>query len=79
MPMKMTVVSFCERILSPLDARRRCSGGRRSSFLGRLAENREIVQLYNKWFLKRLPTGERLDLPMSPQLEEFFRVLGVPD
>src|SRR5581483_11281881 len=42
----------------------------------RLAEDRELVQLYNKWFLKRLPTGERLNLPMSPQLEEFFRVLG---
>jgi len=45
----------------------------------RLAEDREIVQLYNKWFLKRLPSGERLNLPISPQLEEFFRVLGVPD
>jgi glutamate/aspartate transport system substrate-binding protein len=45
----------------------------------RLAQNRELVQLYNTWFLRRLPTGERLDLPMSPQLEEFFRVLGVPE
>ena len=45
----------------------------------RLAQDREIVQLYNKWFLKRLPSGERLNLPVSPQLEEFFRVLGVPD
>jgi ABC-type amino acid transport substrate-binding protein len=45
----------------------------------RLAQSRELVQLYNTWFLRRLPTGERLDLPMSPQLEEFFRVLGVPE
>jgi glutamate/aspartate transport system substrate-binding protein len=45
----------------------------------RLAASREIVQLYDKWFLQRLPTGERLDLAMSPQLEEFFRVLGVPE
>jgi glutamate/aspartate transport system substrate-binding protein len=45
----------------------------------RLAESREIVQMYNKWFQKRLPTGERLDLPMSPQLVEFFQVLGVPE
>ncbi|HYC15395.1 MAG TPA: amino acid ABC transporter substrate-binding protein [Stellaceae bacterium] len=45
----------------------------------RLAQDREIVQLYNKWFQKRLPSGERLNLPISPQLEEFFRVLGVPD
>jgi glutamate/aspartate transport system substrate-binding protein len=45
----------------------------------RLAHSRELVQLYNKWFQQRLPTGERLDLPMSPQLEEIFRVEGVPD
>jgi glutamate/aspartate transport system substrate-binding protein len=45
----------------------------------RLAENRELVQLYNKWFQTRLPGGETLDLPMSPQLEEIFRVEGVPD
>jgi glutamate/aspartate transport system substrate-binding protein len=44
-----------------------------------LAQSRELVQLYNKWFQQRLPTGETLDLPMSPQLEEIFRVEGVPD
>ena len=46
---------------------------------GRLAQSRELVQLYNKWFQQRLPTGETLDLPTSPQLEEIFRVEGVPD
>ena len=45
----------------------------------RLAQSRELVQLYNKWFQQRLPTGESLDLPMSPQLEEIFRVEGVPE
>jgi glutamate/aspartate transport system substrate-binding protein len=45
----------------------------------RLAQSRELVQLYNKWFQQRLPTGETIDLPMSPQLEEIFRVEGVPD
>jgi len=45
----------------------------------RLAQSRELVQLYNKWFQQRLPTGETLDLPMSPQLDEIFRVEGVPD
>jgi ABC-type amino acid transport substrate-binding protein len=45
----------------------------------RLAASRELAQLYNKWFQKRLPTGERLDLPISPQLEEIFKVQGVPD
>jgi glutamate/aspartate transport system substrate-binding protein len=44
-----------------------------------LAQSRELVQLYNRWFQQRLPTGETLDLPMSPQLEEIFRVEGVPD
>jgi glutamate/aspartate transport system substrate-binding protein len=45
----------------------------------RLAQSRELVQLYNKWFQQRLPTGENLGLPMSPQLEEIFRVQGVPE
>jgi len=45
----------------------------------RLARSRELVQLYNKWFQRKLPTGERMDLPISPQLEEIFRVQGLPD
>jgi glutamate/aspartate transport system substrate-binding protein len=44
----------------------------------RLAASREIVWIYDKWFLKRLPSGLRLNLPMSPQLEESFRLLGLP-
>jgi glutamate/aspartate transport system substrate-binding protein len=44
----------------------------------RLAASREIVWIYDKWFLKRLPSGLRLGLPMSPQLEETFRILGLP-
>jgi glutamate/aspartate transport system substrate-binding protein len=45
---------------------------------GKLAGSREIVYIYNKWFLKRLPSGVRLNLPMSPHLEEMFRVHGLP-
>jgi glutamate/aspartate transport system substrate-binding protein len=45
----------------------------------RLAESRDLVAIYNKWFLSRLPSGEQLDLPMSPQLLEIFQVLGLPD
>jgi glutamate/aspartate transport system substrate-binding protein len=45
----------------------------------RMAADRRLAELYNKWFLRRLPTGETLNLPMSPQLEEIFRVLGQPD
>jgi ABC-type amino acid transport substrate-binding protein len=44
----------------------------------KLAESREIVWIYEKWFLRRLPSGVRLNLPMSPQLEESLRVLGLP-
>jgi glutamate/aspartate transport system substrate-binding protein len=44
----------------------------------RLAASREIVWIYDKWFLQRLPSGLRLGLPMSPQLQETFRILGLP-
>ena len=45
----------------------------------RIASERRLAELYNKWFLRRLPTGETLNLPISPQLEELFRVLGQPE
>ncbi len=41
-----------------------------------LAIEREIGPLYSRWFEQRLPNGETLGLPMSPQLEEAFKVLG---
>jgi len=44
----------------------------------KLAGSREIVAIYEKWFLKPLPSGVRLNLPMSPHLEELFRVQGLP-
>ena len=44
----------------------------------RLAGSREIVAIYEHWFQKPLPSGERLNLPMSPHLEELFRVQGLP-
>jgi glutamate/aspartate transport system substrate-binding protein len=44
----------------------------------RMAEERRLTELYNKWFIRRLPTGETLNLPMSPQLAEIFQVLGQP-
>jgi glutamate/aspartate transport system substrate-binding protein len=42
-----------------------------------LADSRDILEIYHRWFIRRTPTGERLNLPMSPQLEESFRVLGL--
>ena len=37
---------------------------------------RDIGPIYAKWFTSRLPNGERFNIPMSPQLEESFNVLG---
>jgi glutamate/aspartate transport system substrate-binding protein len=45
----------------------------------RMAAERRLEELYNKWFMHRLPTGETLNLPMSPQLTEIFQVLGAPE
>jgi len=45
----------------------------------RLAETRELRWLYDKWFLKRLPTGERLNIPMSEELAHIFQVMGMTD
>jgi glutamate/aspartate transport system substrate-binding protein len=45
----------------------------------RMAAEQRLEELYNKWFLRRLPTGETLNLPMSPQLAEIFQVLGAPE
>lgn len=41
----------------------------------KLASNQDLVPLYNKWFVARLPTGEKLNVPISPQLEDSFKVL----
>jgi glutamate/aspartate transport system substrate-binding protein len=42
----------------------------------KLGSNRDLIPLYNKWFVSRLPTGEKLNVAISPQLEEAFRVLN---
>jgi glutamate/aspartate transport system substrate-binding protein len=44
----------------------------------RLATTREIVWIYDKWFLRNLPSGIRLGLPMSLQLRRSFEILGLP-
>jgi glutamate/aspartate transport system substrate-binding protein len=41
----------------------------------KLGSNRDLIPLYNKWFVSRLPTGEKLNVEISPQLEEAFKVL----
>lgn len=44
----------------------------------RLASSREIRWIYNKWFLRPLPSGIRLGLPMSAELQRSLEVLGLP-
>jgi ABC-type amino acid transport substrate-binding protein len=46
--------------------------------LRRLAEGREIVAIYDRWFLRTLPSGGALGLPPSPALEELWRLEGLP-
>jgi glutamate/aspartate transport system substrate-binding protein len=41
-----------------------------------LAADGEIERRYNRWFLRKLPSGESLDLPMSPQLEEIIKSMA---
>jgi glutamate/aspartate transport system substrate-binding protein len=41
----------------------------------KLGSNRDLIPLYNKWFTARLPTGEKLNVAISPQLEDAFKVL----
>ena len=42
-----------------------------------LAQDGEIERQYTRWFLKRLPSGTSIDLPMSPQLEAIIQTLAV--
>src|SRR3954451_21968597 len=41
----------------------------------KLGSNRDLIPLYNKWFVARLPTGEKLNVSISPQLEEAFKAM----
>jgi glutamate/aspartate transport system substrate-binding protein len=41
----------------------------------KLGSNHDLVPLYNKWFIARLPTGERMNVPISLQLEEAFKAM----
>jgi glutamate/aspartate transport system substrate-binding protein len=41
----------------------------------KLATNHDLVPLYQKWLMDRLPTGEQLGIPMSAELEHSFKML----
>lgn len=43
----------------------------------KLATENDLLPLYRKWFTQRLPSGERLGIDISPQLEESFKVLSM--
>jgi glutamate/aspartate transport system substrate-binding protein len=42
-----------------------------------MAQTGTLVATYHKWFLQKTPTGEFLNLPLSLQLTESLRALGV--
>ncbi|HTO49888.1 MAG TPA: cation:dicarboxylase symporter family transporter [Burkholderiales bacterium] len=44
-----------------------------------LAESRALRSIYRRGFQRRVPAGENLALPMSPQLESIFEALGLPE
>jgi glutamate/aspartate transport system substrate-binding protein len=50
----------------------------RDSF-ARMASEGILNRLYTRWLMDQLPNGERLNVPMSPQLAEMYRAMGQPD
>jgi len=42
-----------------------------------LAEDGEMERQYKRWFLRKLPTGESIDLPMSAQLASILEAMAV--
>lgn len=49
-----------------------------SGTFNRLAESREITWIYERWFIRRLPGGERLNIPMSDELARLWQMQGLP-
>ena len=43
-----------------------------------LAQSREIVWIYDRWFVRPLPGGAHLDMPMSVELRRALEVIGLP-
>jgi hypothetical protein len=61
--------------------RRTAARGARADDLSRAAmtSDGELAANYHKWFLDPTPTGENLNLPMSLQLTEALRAMGVDE
>jgi glutamate/aspartate transport system substrate-binding protein len=49
-----------------------------SAAFQRLAESRELRWINLRWFERQLPSGMRFGLPMSPQLQRAFEMIGLP-
>ncbi len=43
-----------------------------------LAASREIAWIYDRWFVRALPSGARMDLPMSVELRRSLELIGLP-
>jgi len=43
----------------------------------KIANNGEIYRIYEKWFIKPLPSGASLEMPISAELEDNFRSLAL--
>ena len=61
--------------------RRTAARGGRGDDLSRAAMTSygELVANYREWFLGPTPTGENINLPMSLQLTEALRAMGVDE
>ncbi|HVY16596.1 MAG TPA: amino acid ABC transporter substrate-binding protein [Rhodopila sp.] len=45
----------------------------------RMASEGTLYTLYKRWLMAKLPNGQRMNMPISPQLAEMYRALGQPD
>ena len=45
----------------------------------RLAANRQLLDIYDRWFLSPLPDGKALNVFISAELTRAFRALGQPE
>jgi len=46
--------------------------------LRELAASREILWIYDRWFVRPLPFGGRIDLPMGVELKRSLELIGLP-
>ena len=47
--------------------------------LSKLMASGDIVKIYDKWFIGKLPSGETIGMPMSPLLKAGFQLQALPE